>query len=612
MLAASIAAIGIASPAAAADVSARMRVDPNVPLGADPIGRLRLYAPDPVDPGSSLSHWDTLASPDLLMEPFISGSAPIGEHDLAVDQLRDIGWSPGTSRVVVHFRDAQGEGFFAPDPLGSQRRAAMQHVAALWSNLLQSSVPINIDVSFDDLDCQGGTGTLAMASPTFIFESFAGADVLSTWYPGALAEALAGANLSLEDDVDPNAGDIKAMFNSRIDQACLGAGATFFYGLSGAVPAGRISFVNTAMHEIAHGLGFVSFVNETTGANPMGIPDIFSYFMRDIDSGLLWHQMNDAQRAASAHNTGRLVWDGPNVNAAGAAFLSSSPLLAVHSPASVAGNYEVAIAEFGPRLTNGGVGGNLVPANDGSGASRDGCQPIQNTSALQGQLALVDRGGCEFAVKARHAQNAGAVGVVVISDQGGPPIAMGGNDPSIDIPAVMIRRDDGARITQAIGAGTTPPPAPPPPPGPGTPKPPLPPGGSNAGSPTIDPAVSHEAPSTCVANGETLCLENGRFRVRARWRQASGNAGSGHAVVLTGDSGYFWFFDPNNVEVTLKVKNACQAPFQHFWFFAAGLTNVEAVIEVVDTRSGRVLTYTNPVGRAFPPVQDTDAFPTCP
>ena len=54
------------------------------------------------------------------------------------------------------------------------------------------------------------------------------------------------------------------------------------------------------------------------------------------------------------------------------------------------------------------------------------------------------------------------------------------------------------------------------------------------------------------------------------------------------------------------------APFNHFWFFAAGLTDVDTVIEVADTRTGRVLTYHNPQGRAFPAVQDTTAFPTCP
>jgi hypothetical protein len=126
------------------------------------------------------------------------------------------------------------------------------------------------------------------------------------------------------------------------------------------------------------------------------------------------------------------------------------------------------------------------------------------------------------------------------------------------------------------------------------------------------PVVTFEAPSSCLENGTTLCLENDRFRVRARWTTRDGATGAGNARSLTGDSGHFWFFEPENVELVLKVKNACAAPFNHFWFFAAGLTDVDTLIEVADTHSGRVLTYHNPQGRAFPAVQDTVAFPTCP
>ena len=615
-----VALLGSSAPGLAATVGARLRLDPEVPLGADPLGRLRLFAPDPVDPGSSISHWDMLASPDLLMEPFIGGGTHIGEVDLTVELLRDIGWSTGSSSIVVHFEDAQGEGFFAPEPLGSQRRSAMLHVANLWSDLLQSGVAIHLNVAFDPLPCGEEGATLAQAGPMFIFESFPGADVLSTWYPGALAEALSGENLSLQDDVDPEAGDVHAVFNSAIDEGCLGAGSTFHYGVSGTAPAQRVSFVDVALHELAHGLGFVSLVNETTGANPLGQPDIWSHFARDTTSGLLWHQMTSAQRAASARNTGRLVWDGPNVTAAGPAFLSASPVLTVDSPPSVSGAYEVSTAAFGPVLSAAGVGGNLVAVNDGSAAPREGCQSIVNRAAVRGQLAFVDRGTCNFAVKAANAQDAGAVGVVIVNNAPGPPIPMGGTDPSITIPVVMIRQDDGALLTQALAAGSPPPP--PPPQGSPTPTPtptPIPtppptpqPQPPNVGSTTIDPVVGSEPPGLCAENATTLCLEAGRFRVRTRWTTRSGATGDGRAVALTPDSGYFWFFEDVNVEIVLKVKNACVAPFHHFWFFAAGLTDVQVDVEVTDTETGRVLTYRNPQGRAFPPVQDTDAFPTCP
>ncbi len=235
-------------------------------------------------------------------------------------------------------------------------------------------MPIHLSVTFDDLPCEDGSATLAQAGPTFIFESFSGADILHAWYPGALAEALSGQNLSVEDDVNPEAGDIHAMFNTGIDNGCLGGGATFDYSLSGIAQPGRLSFVNVALHEISHGLGFVSLVNESTGANPMGVPDIFSFFMRDTSSGLLWHQMNNAERVASAINTGRLVWDGPNVNGAARSLLAPGPVLQVDSPASVHGSYEVATAQFGPAMSQAGTGASLAVVDDGSAAPREGCR----------------------------------------------------------------------------------------------------------------------------------------------------------------------------------------------------------------------------------------------
>ena len=64
--------------------------------------------------------------------------------------------------------------------------------------------------------------------------------------------------------------------------------------------------------------------------------------------------------------------------------------------------------------------------------------------------------------------------------------------------------------------------------------------------------------TACVAGGNTLCLGGGRFQVTATW-QTSTATGSGTAVTLTPDSGYFWFFDPANVEVTVKVAERLRA-----------------------------------------------------
>ena len=88
----------------ASGISMDIGVDPAVRAGADPLGRARVYAPFPIVGGSSISHYDTLARRNLLMEPAINADlthnvkAP---YDLTFEFLRDIGWT---------FPDADADG----------------------------------------------------------------------------------------------------------------------------------------------------------------------------------------------------------------------------------------------------------------------------------------------------------------------------------------------------------------------------------------------------------------------------------------------------------------------------------------------------------------------
>ncbi|TNF83745.1 MAG: hypothetical protein EP299_00925 [Acidobacteria bacterium] len=113
----------------------------------------------------------------------------------------------------------------------------------------------------------------------------------------------------------------------------------------------------------------------------------------------------------------------------------------------------------------------------------------------------------------------------------------------------------------------------------------------------------------CDEGPTTLCLGD-RFRVEVSWRDQNENTGDGQAIALTNDTGTFWFFNPNNLEMMLKVLNGCPSN-NHFWVFAGGLTNVEVNMTVTDTTAGVVRTYKNPLKTPFQPIQDTSAFPTC-
>ncbi len=139
--------------------------------------------------------------------------------------------------------------------------------------------------------------------------------------------------------------------------------------------------------------------------------------------------------------------------------------------------------------------------------------------------------------------------------------------------------------------------------------------GAALGSPaTADLTIADNelTPGPCVPGPTSLCLHNGRFRVEARWQTPDGRRGLGQAQALTRETGYFWFFNADNVEVTIKVLAGCFDPFNHYWVFAAGMTNVQVSLTVADTTSRQLKRYESPLGQPFAPIQDTRAFATCP
>ncbi|MEM9598765.1 MAG: hypothetical protein AAGD06_31145, partial [Acidobacteriota bacterium] len=110
----------------------------------------------------------------------------------------------------------------------------------------------------------------------------------------------------------------------------------------------------------------------------------------------------------------------------------------------------------------------------------------------------------------------------------------------------------------------------------------------------------------CTAGVEALCLNAERFRVEVEYRDPDGVEGRGQAVPLTGDTGYFWFFDDANVELVVKVLDG--RPLNgNFWVFYGALSNVEFTLTVTDTVTGEVQEYRNPEG-TFASVGDTSAF----
>jgi hypothetical protein len=338
--------------------------------------------------------------------------------------------------------------------LGQQRLNAFQFAADIWGSLLESDVPVYILASFDPLPCSATGGTLGAAGALEVWTNTPGVEIPNLWYHVALANKLAGEDLS----PNPDGEDLIAFFNADLDNpVCLGARG-WYYGLDNNHGT-NIDLVTVLLHEFGHGLGFANFASEVSGSLLAGRADIFTFYTQDTATGKYWSEMTNAERVASAINTNQVIWDGINVTAAVPGVLAlGTPLLTVNAPSGL-GPYRIGVAAFGPVITSPGVTGELVRALDASNvdgpSTFDACSPLTNAAAVAGKIALLDRGTCGFTQKVLNAQNAGAIGVVVADNApGSPPAGLGGADPAVTIPSARVALADGNALKAALAGGT--------------------------------------------------------------------------------------------------------------------------------------------------------------
>ena len=183
---------------------------------------------------------------------------------------------------------------------------------------------------------------------------------------------------------------------------------------------------------------------------------------------------------------GGATWNQIYGGVTGSSYVDTSPaaVLKINSPANIAADYNITVTTgFGSDLSS-AITGDLVLAMDATSPTEDACSAIVNSSAVNGKIAVIRRGECNFDDKVKRAQDAGAVAVIVVNNVSGAPILMGGdglgfneegNPLNITITSVMVSDTDGNAIIAALGNGVN-----------GTLQP-----GSNISGYTILPGIQH-------------------------------------------------------------------------------------------------------------------------
>ena len=174
-------------------------------------------------------------------------------------------------------------------------RAAVQAAIDVWSENFASTVPVTVNVSWGRASSYG---ILAAASAKSNFANFPNAPDKTLYYAAALANALAG------NDLDPNNPELEITISSD---------APWYYGVDGKCPPKSFDLVSVILHEMGHGLGFISgsYYDEYSGYGRVDLPTPFDAYAQLPDGRRLADMPSPSIETGKAL-TSPLYWSGEN------------------------------------------------------------------------------------------------------------------------------------------------------------------------------------------------------------------------------------------------------------------------------------------------------------
>ena len=289
--------------------------------------------------------------------------------------------------------------------LASQRQKVFEHASELWKKYLLFTVDTWVELRFSPLSCDINRAVLANAGPTGFQNDFNNAPLNNVFYVNALASNLKQVELS-----SPS---IEITINSSISNnpQCLN-GASWYLGLDGKAPQGQVDLLGILMHEIAHGLGFLSLTNFETGSLIRNRIDSFSLWLFDTKVNKYWYDLSDNQRKNVIQGSSELVFrssqvlsftnfmqDGynsegilmhtpkPAVRGSSLSHFNSSVLFydAIFANELLEPNYKSNFVSYLTTAVLGNIGWQLIRDSDQDGLTDDiDCLPLQVNDSCEG------------------------------------------------------------------------------------------------------------------------------------------------------------------------------------------------------------------------------------
>ena len=174
-------------------------------------------------------------------------------------------------------------------------RSAVQAAIDVWSENFSSTVPVNVNVSWGRASSYG---ILAAASAKNNFANFPNAPDKTLYYAAALANALAGK------DIDPTNPELEITITSD---------APWYYGTDGKCPPKSYDLESVILHEMGHGLGFISgnYYDQYSGYGRIDQPTPFDAYAQLPDGRRLADMPSPSIETGKAL-TSPLYWSGEN------------------------------------------------------------------------------------------------------------------------------------------------------------------------------------------------------------------------------------------------------------------------------------------------------------